>query len=612
MQYVELLIQGVRRFTQSHRLTLAGKRVWLAGGLDRGRTTVATLLRAAFDPDYFEAVRESLIPWQPTQDASRFALIFQHDNQTWRIACDARSGGTVLAERQGDQFVPVAQGGFDVLDACTDRFDFPAPGDWAQLYFWTDAAAPLIAAEDDLGLNTDIDPEQLQERLMELQTERQLLDGMGNAQFQLDDLENELWSLEEEEKRIEAIFAELQNVEAEIEKTAALENLDDNLIRRAKEQSRIERQEEEQRITLEQAVDAAKEALAAAEARPMWHHDKLFLGIAGGTLAGFVVPVVLKIYPLSLVGFAGALGGIPWILLQYRKHEQHVEQLRQGLSDAESALETFSSTCERERRELDELVGSLGILDAKEIPKRVEARSGLLRKRDELRQRIADEGLSEKRETIRQQAETLRSRVERLNAQLQDAGTGQRDVTQIDAEIAQIERALAGKPSGGASAAVAATGASPAQTPEARIAAMLTSAANIARRESTDLAGVVNPILTKVVNAVFENRFRSVELAPDGTATWIPASGVEPLPERAIDRSLALVTAAAAQIVLAKACAQVRSFPLVWDEPFSDLDDALLSRLGQVSHRALGDLQLIALSGRKALGSALGPAQQLP
>ena len=192
----------------------------------------------------------------------------------------------------------------------------------------------------------------------------------------------------------------------------------------------------------------------------------------------------------------------------------------------------------------------------------------------------------------------------------ENLGGAGRDVGEIEREIAALERQLKMATAGAAVGAAAPMPGGPSRSPRERISAALRAAARLARRDPAAATAALQPTASKIVAAVLPGVIQEIELQPDGAVTWL-GPGKAPLDPRAVHRGIELVTAAAVIVAGARAAAQTRSFPIVWDEPFADLDDVTLGRLGQVLPKAGAGLQFVALSGRQALGAPLGRSLDL-
>lgn len=619
MRYVELVIQGVRRFTASQRLNIAAPRVWLAANSAGGKTTAAQLIRASLDTDYYEAIQKTLTPWRPTQDACRFALIVERGSQRYRLSHDVALGAAVGAafNANAQRFEAVANDGDAIRDLLTDKLDFPDPGDWASVFIWSDgggasgaAATPAQRASNDAA---PINEGALRERLEELMVERQLMTGMDKVQSEVDDLQNRSFELEDEQRKAREQLAELDRLKQQLEKTALLENLDQATLSRAKNDKTEQRREEDQRIKLEDAAEAAAAAYNTAAALPMWHKDKLFLALCCFIVLALAIPYATEKYGWGVLGIAGIFIGLPFMFFKYKKLTDQVADLKKKKDEAQQNFERTVAENEKRRQTINDLIKKLGVLDAKDIAKLAEERAALVKKANGLEQAIEQQGLKARVGAIDAELKAMRQRSEKLSQQLQEASSGQRDVRDIDEEIAHLQRQLnrAGKGQKVSAAPIVTVGGAPSLSPGERLAAIVAAGARIARREPSDLATMISPVVTKIVNAVFPDTFKSVQINAEGGAAFTRADEIDAMDEREVYPALLTVAAAAVQIATAKVAAQVRAFPIVWDEPFTQLDDATLSRLAGVAVKAAGDVQMIVLSGRKALGGAFGEPLKL-
>lgn len=620
MRFVELVIQGVKCFTATQRVNLGQPRLWIAANSAGGKTTVVNLIRASLDADYGDAIQAELRPWRPSQDACRFALVCEHNGARYRITRDVGANSVVGAQMnaQTQKFDPIAPNADDVRNLLTDRLDFPAPSDWAAAFLWTEGsggAAPAPVQADFDAAPTPTDDNAIRNRLEDLLAERQLMGGLDQVQQEIDDLHNRQFELEDEQRKLADKTAELESLRQQLEKTAILEGVDAAVLNRAKNDKVEQRREEDQRIRLEDIVEAAEKEYAISNAIPMWQRDKIFIGLCVAILLGLVVPVAMKDYNYSLLGLAGIFIGLPVMFLRYKKLGERVAAHKKQYDEAKANLDKTVAETERRRDVLSGLVKKLGTLDAKDVAQLAEERQKIRDKLDKLEATAKAEAWTDRAIAVVAELQAVQQRSTKLSDRLHEASASQRDLRTIDAEIAtlkrQLERSAKGLQITAAPLAAPNAGGAPAQTPEERLRTLIASGARVARREPGDFATVIAPVVTKIVNAVFPDAFKAVNLTGDGSPQFIRAADLQALEPREVHQALLLVTAAAVQIAGAKVSAQVRAFPIVWDEPFAALDDATLSRLANVATKAAGDVQLIVLSGRKALGTAFGEPVRL-
>jgi hypothetical protein len=608
MRIVDLTIQGVRRFPTLHKLTLDGQSAWVRMPAGGGRSTVASLIRAALDPTWFLAVQESLVPWRPQSDAIRFALTIETGDRRHRIMRDGRSGAVAAGRWQdeGSTFVAAAQTPEAVAAILADDHDFPGPADWADLCFWSEAAgsAPATAAA------TVVDAQSIRAQLEELLNEKSLMQNADETQFELDGLEQKRFALDEEIRKLGERLAARDRLSKEYERTEELEQAGERLIGVAGDHDRLLDRYQQQRIQRETALETQEETLAEMRAKPLWHKDKIFIGIAAGAVLGLIVPVVLKVYAASLLGFFG-FGALGWWAWRTRQHIDATAAAEQAFAKARGDLADWISRQDHEFAEVARLLERFGVIKPSDLKQRWDSRKTLGEKLATLDRELASEGVAARIRAAEEERKAVTDRVARIEQTMEEnLGGAGRDVGEIEREIAALERQLKMATAGAAVGAAAPMPGGPSRSPRERISAALRAAARLARRDPAAATAALQPTASKIVAAVLPGVIQEIELQPDGAVTWL-GPGKAPLDPRAVHRGIELVTAAAVIVAGARAAAQTRSFPIVWDEPFADLDDVTLGRLGQVLPKAGAGLQFVALSGRQALGAPLGRSLDL-
>lgn len=605
MRIAELTIHGIRRFTGLHKLTLGGESAWVRMPVGGGRTTVASLIRAALDPAWFLSVQESLGPWRPQSDQSRFALTIETNGRRHRILRDARSGSVAAGRWQGEglAFSAVAQTPEAIATILADEYDFPGPSDWADLCFWSDAegdgAAPVASA------GGAADAAQIQQQIEELLNEKTLMAGADKMQFELDGLEQKRFALDEELQKLGERLVARDQLKAEYAKSEALERAGERLMNIAGDYERLQDRHQQQRIERESALEQQREALASMREKPLWHRDLIFVGIAIGSLLGLIVPAVLKVYPASLLGFAG-FGALGWRAFKTKQHIEATAAAERALAKARADLDEWISRHEHDVAEIQPLMEEFGALKPGELRKRWENRRTLREKIAALEREIEEQGVIARIEQARRERDEVAARIAKIEATMEDTlGGAGRDLNEIDREIAALERQLKMIAAGGTTAVASAGSPGSAKNPRDRIAAVLRAGTRIARRDAAALLAAVTPYASKIVAATMPGVIHEIQLDREGKVAWIGPDRT-PLDDRVIHRGIELVTAVAVIVAVARFAAQTRSFPLVWDEPLADLDDVTLGRLGQILPKAGASLQFVVLSGRQALGAPFG------
>lgn len=605
MRIAELTIQGIRRFTRLHKLTLGGESAWVRMPVGGGRTTVASLIRASVDPSWFLAVQESLGPWRPQSDQARFALTVETNGQRHRIMRDARSGGVAAGRWQGEgsTFMAAAQTPEAIASILADEYDFPGPSDWADLCFWSDAeggaAAPVAAA------GGAADAARIQHQLEELLNEKTLMAGADKMQFELDGLEQKRFALDEELQKLGDRLAARDRLKAEYAKSESLDQAGERLMNIAGDHDRLLDRYQQQRVQRETALEHQEEALKSMRDKPLWHRDMIFVGIAVGSLLGLIVPAAMKVYPASLLGFAG-FGALGWWAFRTKQHIDATAAAEQAFAKARTDLDEWISRQEHDFAEVLRLMEVFGTLKPGDLRKRWEDRRAMGEKIAALERDLEEQGVAARLEEARRERDDLAARIARIESTMEDnLGGAGRDLNEIEREIAALERQLKMIAAGGATAVASAGAPGSAKSPRDRIAAAVQAGARIARRDTAALLAAATPYASKIAAGAMPGAFHEIRLDGEGKVTWLGPDRA-PLDDRVIHRGIELVTAAAVIVAVAKFAAQTRSFPLVWDEPLADLDDVTLGRLGQILPKAGAGLQFVVLSGRQALGAPFG------
>ncbi len=612
MRFQELVIQGIRRFTSSHRYNLGSNRVWLSGGRESGKTTVAAMFRAALDYPYLTDVSSSLMP-ENGADASRFSLTLGGIDRRMRLSIDVATQRIALAgwNDGSGKFEGVTQDPDDIRHFLTDNYDFPDPDDWAAVYLWTVSTDPGAAGiggdiADDFMTDDLQDVGAIQERLEELQMEKTLMASMTKVQTDADEMQSRQFELEDELRSNKEKMSRLDEIEGELARSKPLEKVDAALIEKAKDYKNLARKVLDQHNRFEEKMEKLELALQELHARGLWHKDPVFAGVAAFTLLGFIVPVAAKAYTASLLGFAGLLGGMPWAFLRTRKHLELITNTEQAVRDLEIEKKQYDREGDGgDQTKLDELVREMQVLDPSDLAQIWDERQGVLERVKDLWDELAADNVAQRSREIEEELKTIQEKVEKLNQQLLEVSSAQRNVTDIEREIDALERKLnqmTGQPDAEPTPSPSGP-AEVAQSPEDRIRQVVEAGPRICMSPEDQYLSSLSQFLGKFLNAVFGDQIAKVKIGGDGRIAY--HDGAKVIDPGDLPRDVSTVAAAGVAIGTAKIAARTRSFPLVWDDPFADMDDVIVDRVSRVINKAVGDLQLILLTGRKALGAPM-------
>lgn len=615
MRFVELLIQGIRQFPASHRVTFDPHKNWIFLGSGEGKTTLFQLIRAIFDTPYFLRIQESLLPRKPLTETSRFALTIANGKNTYRILRDVRTSLTRLYQQDPStgKYLPHLETPEKIEGFLADEFDFPGTTLFATLcLLGGERTAERIPGVEEEPMEFAQESEkEILKRLEALEEERALLQNVRELQFELDGHQDEKFKLEKEIEELLKPSKEIEELEAQFKRTEKVEEVPLHLLEKVKNFERYQRLTHEKLDDFLERIEKKEKEIEALKGRPRWQRDPLFLAIAVATLLGFILPPILKLYFLAIIGFSG-LGGIGWVIWRYSQLDNQIKQETRLLEELKEQKEKFERERNSEMAILDSLVKELNLFSPKDIAHLLETRKKQKEALDRRRKEWEEQRIEERVQELRDRRDTLDKKIRDLTQKLEEIASAEKDLGMIEREIEKLRKELTILRQGGKILEESPSSLSSAQGNP--FLNLLEAGIRLSRKPAKSFYPAVNQILQRTTPYLFGTRFKAIEVTEKGEVIWLDSEKGERIPEAELHPSILRATEALLLLAILYLSGEVRSFPCVWDEPFPLLDDLLLSKIGAIAEKFASRFQIILLSGRKALGSPLGnpiPIQRL-
>ncbi|MEW6776584.1 MAG: AAA family ATPase, partial [Bdellovibrionota bacterium] len=295
MQLVELVVQGVRRFSASQKIGFRPGLNVLLGPNESGKSTLAECVRSLLYPQSVSDGSGFVSPESP--QVSRAALTFTSaDGATWRILRDYVTGNATLAKLNPEaKKFETAESGAAAVEAKVRELGAPSFDLFEAVYFlkadrapWLSgggsAAAPVASPGAWGGGGGDqnrffegsavdvpdenLTPDQMQEKIETLKRELESSEKLAKLQFELDgveakkfEAENKLSALKELDGKVSQAKGELRAYEDVADIDPALEQR----LTRYEQASKTHNQEmvklDERKTQLEGESQAAKSSL---------------------------------------------------------------------------------------------------------------------------------------------------------------------------------------------------------------------------------------------------------------------------------------------------------------------------------------------------------------
>ncbi|RME26590.1 MAG: hypothetical protein D6806_05980 [Deltaproteobacteria bacterium] len=498
MRFRELVLQGVRHFQQTFRLTLPDGFTVFVGPTGSGKSTIVDVVYHILNPDPTEPGTSRFTGTDPNLCRAAFT-IEAADGKLYRLVQDLVRGSLVLAgfDPRSRQFVKISDSTQEIRQYLGAQLHLPHADVLSIVHFpragQLPSLAPLPAASspavdtattatalgrqampdyggqqdaatqfpgyqgaepyDDRDLVLPDDPEEMKQQLETLKRDLEIARRVDEAQFELDGLQSELFELEQKGKEVEKARQKLEQLDRQLEQFAALERLPPDFEQKVKQFQAAKLRLEKDTGRLEKERESWQERQDRGRPLPLLRNRTFLLGMAGGAAAlaagsaGFFLMEWMRWL---------ALLDIPAFGVALYAALRHIDAM-EGFKHAQGRIEAIEQRLEKVRREFDletmvvrKTMAEFEVDRPEKILEQFARRKSIEEERNEARQRLERLENDPDYQQNRQRQEQLKARMAELEKELQ-AGAGlMMGQREMERRIKALEKKLSalGNPSG--------------------------------------------------------------------------------------------------------------------------------------------------------------------
>ncbi len=620
----ELILQGVRRFTEPVRLPMGDGLNVVHGANDRGKTTVSDALFFLFSlsspsPSQDNAAMRDSLKSDAAGDI-RLGAVFQEGPDGFRLLGDVASGAVVLSKlnRETKKYDTVYKDAGDIrafiktdlLFKPVDRYKDLYLLDARKLIALSSQASPAAGREaetkdatdvtdgpgvytgepEDFGFVTrnavaepnqnSMSEEEIRAEIDRLEGDLRLASGVSDKQGRIEQLDAELTDTVNRLNDIDGMASTIRDMEGQLGAMKSFSGLPEDIEKRIDEYLKSEEDIKKQI----EAIEAQKQQYTAAGSFvPPFYRDRTFLigGIIG--LSFVVIPVVLSILLGSwalylLIGvFPGifTMGFALWKDAvrknEFRKSQQSVDMLEKQIKEQKKKYEIEGSV-------ILSIVSSLGLGSPGDLKEGIEKYRYTAGQLERTKKDYAAVSAEHNVGSLKEKEEKLKLDIDAVREELRTAASSDMDPYLITQQIETLKKELeykgTRKPPQAQRPAVRERPPAPqkqAQPAAPAFMAYIDTVSGLLGDPRERVASLVSSRAGVDFSALTHGRFQDVTIA-DGTITVVPgsgkASGLEALSDSERERCMLAVFLAALGLA-----AQRWPWPVVMDDPFVALDD---------------------------------------
>lgn len=611
MELLEVYVQGVSRFVTPFKFALKNGYTVIYGGNETGKSALAHILVATFDAAHAAAVAPTLQP--PTQSESRYGCLFAHGETRYRLL--RTLGGQLNLARLNpatQKFELIAKDENALTAFFQDVLDLPLDGLYARLALVTkEGLVPVGATNQPVSVSAtafaDVAVEgeafggaqDIESQIKQLQRELQILSSVSELEARVDNLHNKKYEIETSLGKYKDIAKQIELTEKRQQELGPLDKMTPEIEGRLKNLEKAEQYQAQRLAALDQEIKGLEQQLDLLEPKLKRKFQKDPFFIAGAVLAllGLGLPFVTKLYVLSLLGF-GALGWLGFLVfMMYPK-------LQAQYAEVDAAYRKKCAEEERVKKEFDaqmaiikDLVKVLKVIDAKDLLE-------LLKEYRELKQKVVE--LTQARESLVQlvgseqklvaELKKTEAEIALFEEELRNAGAITHDANQIRAEIQRLEAIRDGR---SAAPTPATTVTSPPVANGPAFDVLFEMAARAARRDWAELQPIFQDKLNAYLRALAPNRYGPAEVNGDTVQLTRAEFGGQRVEWGRLSEGARDTIFAAARLALLEVVAASRPFPVIFDDPFTALDDQRQAIVAKMLKRLSGMMPVVHLASQK-------------
>ncbi len=484
MDILELAIQGIRRFNTALRFTIKDGYNVFYGPNECGKTTLFETILAILDKKFADEKTRTLIPFDAVGSPSRAGLVFKVGADTLRIVKEFSNLLTTLSRAISDgKYEPLSRDTDWIHDYLTGTLGLPSGDILKDLLLSSSleyekaksAAQPLSAtleessftesnelvqdANNDYELSEKVyyssgdydEEEAIKKRIEQLEEELILVEEIQKIQFQIDGLESQVFEIETKLKEVNVIDEKIANIDKELDKLKAVENMPEGIEAKVKSLKEQEEAKNRELLALQKELQYAKHELQKYTGTPFYKGKTFIAGISTAIpflIAQFVLVVVTesplvatvtKFFPIIWLAGWGLLLYTAWNEISRRDKEKKAQK---RLKEAQERIKTVEKKYEVEALLLKNLLQQARLSDPEELLDALENIKMLKAEKKQLEEEKKALKAKYNLEGLLNKKKELENTIKENNKRLLEAGGFSNDPLEIKREIERLKATL--------------------------------------------------------------------------------------------------------------------------------------------------------------------------
>ncbi len=346
MHFSELVLQGVRNFSQTHRFSLGSGFTALAGGPGVGKTTIVELLLHLLFPDTTELATQAFR--SASSEVCRAALTIDDGRgQVYRLVKDLVRGSTALTrfDAGAQQFAPISSSPAEILQYLSSTLHLPHGDVFEGIYVVRDGDLPSGAGAapeggaldteqtlgvglppgamrasggssgkagarrlppsshfqmddtgggpsfpgyqgfDDGGEVLPDDSEEIRSQIEILERDIANIRAVDDLQFELDGLQSEMFALDRKSKGVREAQGRIEDLQESLEQFGNLDELPDDFEARVRSYEQDKAHLDRDLVRVKEDRERWEKKAAQSVPLPLRQNRNFLLGLGGGIVA---------------------------------------------------------------------------------------------------------------------------------------------------------------------------------------------------------------------------------------------------------------------------------------------------------------------------------------
>lgn len=451
----EIVLQGVRRFSDVHRFPFKPGYNVIYGLNESGKSTVFEVMRSLLFARPAEGEGESFKSWR--QDAGavcRAGLTITAGTQVFRVMKDYTTGNASLSKLDPAQkkFVLLSDSPPAIQRWLRDALRVPVGPDFGRLFTVEreDVPSMNLTAGERPNPGEDFEAhiasmtmaqkrEELQNQVAEY-SQRKELTRVEEEHLQvtqrLDELAQTL-------KRADAAEQQVKQAEAAFEPFALKPKLPDDIEEKVEDYERDSKRLDEQLMDLRPQQEMARGGLQATQTPEEWWKDPPGIAGAAAVLVGIIGAAAFSGAPQTIAGLVifGGVGVIGWRVVHFVKSQEEHAVHKESATKANERIRALEKAFEVETAVVRSFMKQLGVDSAEDLLEHKRAREEAQAALDAARSALDQVSSGQDLDAARREREDLQKKnavMEERLAELGGGGPGGFDVVSLSTIIARV------------------------------------------------------------------------------------------------------------------------------------------------------------------------------